>query len=77
MKFSKFMASSTGRILRGIVGVILIALGFIMHSKIGYVIVIVGIVPLAAGIFDFCLFAPLLKMPFSGKAIRACPPKNK
>jgi hypothetical protein len=27
-------------------------------------------VPLLAGVFDFCIFAPLFGAPFSGKAIR-------
>jgi hypothetical protein len=34
------------------------------------VLAVVGVVPLVAGVFDFCIFAPLLGMPFTGKAAR-------
>jgi hypothetical protein len=30
----------------------------------------VGLVPLAAGIFDFCVLAPLMGKPFWGREIR-------
>jgi len=72
MNFSKFMASGTGRILRVVVGVALIYLGFfVMKNAVGYIVGVIGVVPLLAGIFDFCIFAPLFDMPFMGKAIRA------
>jgi len=34
-------------------------------------VTIIGLVPLAAGIFDFCVFAPLFGAPLSGARIRA------
>ena len=77
MKFSQFMASNLGRLLRIVAGVVLIVIGFQMKSTGGYVLAIVGLVPLAAGVFDFCLLAPLLQMPFTGKAIRAYKGKSR
>ncbi len=74
MKFSQFMASNMGRILRVIAGVVLIAIGFTMKSTDGYVIALVGALPLLAGVFDVCIFAPLFRMPFTGKKIRAYQP---
>ncbi len=71
MKFSKFMASTTGRITRIVAGLILIALGALLWSGWGVVLIIVGLVPLAAGIFDWCVIAPLLRLPVSGAKIRA------
>lgn len=71
MKFSKFMSSNSGRILRVIAGAALIVIGIIMKSTGGYVIAVIGAAPLLAGLFDFCIFAPLFHMPFMGKAIRA------
>lgn len=71
VKFSQFMASGSGRVIRVIAGIVIFLLGAQMHSGAGYVIAVIGIVPMAAGIFDFCLIAPLVKMPFAGKAIRA------
>ena len=71
--FVKFMASPTGRITRIIAGIVLIFLGlWVVHSLTGSIIlVIVGLVPLLAGLFDFCVFAPLFGNPMSGRKIRA------
>jgi hypothetical protein len=70
--FVKFMASTSGRIVRIIAGIALIALGlFVIHGVWGIVLAVVGAVPLVAGIFDFCVFAPLFGAPLSGPKIRA------
>jgi hypothetical protein len=37
----------------------------------GLVVAIICAVPLLAGLFDFCLFAPLFGAPLSGPKIRA------
>ena len=71
MKFSQFMASNTGRILRVIAGAVLIAIGISMKSTGGYVLAVIGALPLLAGVFDVCIFAPLFRMPFTGKKIRS------
>jgi membrane-bound ClpP family serine protease len=69
----KFLASSTGRIVRIVVGAALFALGFFgnVSSVVGIILMIVGLVPLLAGIFDVCVFAPLFGKPFNGKKLRA------
>jgi hypothetical protein len=70
--FCKFMASTNGRILRGVAGIIIIALGlFVIKGTGGIIVAIVGLVPALAGIFDFCVFAPLFGCPLSGPKIRA------
>ena len=69
--FVKFMASTTGRIVRIVAGLALIGWGLLgLGGTAGLIVAIVGIVPLAAGLLDFCLFAPLFKNPMSGKQIR-------
>ncbi|HVA28654.1 MAG TPA: DUF2892 domain-containing protein [Candidatus Baltobacteraceae bacterium] len=70
MGFVHFMASASGRVMRAVVGVALIVVGYGMHTPGGTVIAIVGLLPLLAGAFDFCAFAPLFGAPFSGKEIR-------
>lgn len=70
MGFAKFMASTPGRLLRAIAGIALISIGYGMHSPAGTVIAVVGLLPLVAGAFDLCVFAPLLGAPLSGKEIR-------
>ena len=70
--FVKFMASTTGRIVRIAAGVVLIVLGvWVIGGTAGIIVAIVGLVPLLAGIFDFCVFAPLFGAPLSGPKIRA------
>jgi hypothetical protein len=68
----KFLASGTGRIVRIVVGAVLVILGFFINPTwLGIILVVIGLVPLLAGIFDVCVFAPLFKLPFSAKKIRA------
>jgi hypothetical protein len=66
-----FLASSTGRLVRAIAGIALILLGvLVVQGAAGWIIAAIGMVPLAAGAFDVCVFAPLAGLPFSGPAIR-------
>ena len=69
--FVKFMASPSGRITRIVAGIVLVALGIIMHNVGGIIVAVVGLVPLLAGLFDFCVFAPFFGAPLSGPKIRA------
>ena len=65
------MASSSGRIVRGVAGVALIILGLTMGSAGGWALALFGVAPLVTGIFDRCPPALLFRMPASGKAICA------
>ena len=70
--FVSFMASATGRIVRIAAGIALIAWGLWgLGNTAGIVLAIVGLIPLAAGLLDFCVFAPLFGAPLSGPKIRA------
>ena len=70
--FVTFMASSAGRITRIIAGIILIVWGwFGLSGATGLTVVVIGFLPLVAGLFDFCIFAPLFGAPLSGPKIRA------
>ena len=70
MGFSKFMASTTGRAVRVIAGVALIVLGALLGGG-WWALAVVGLVPLAAGALDICLFNALFGKPLSGKVVRA------
>lgn len=72
MSFAKFMAGVTGRGLRIVAGIVLIVVGLAVlnASTLGIILAIVGLVPLLAGLFDVCVFAPLFGGPFSGSAAR-------
>jgi hypothetical protein len=41
-----------------------------VQGTVGWILVIVGLVPLAAGVFDWCVFAPLFGLPFVGPSLR-------
>ena len=70
--FVSFLASGTGRIVRVVAGVVLIAWGlFGLGGTTGIIVAVIGAVPFVAGLFDFCVFAPLFGAPLSGPKIRA------
>ncbi len=67
----RLLASPTGRAVRIVAGLALILLGWLAVEGIGgWVLAIVGLVPLAAGLFDRCVFAPLFGLPFVGPRLR-------
>lgn len=67
MRFTRFMAHPTGRLLRVVAGGALIAGGVTLGGTGGIALAIVGLLPLAAGLFNFCVLAPLLGTPFKGR----------
>ncbi len=67
MSFARFMAGPLGRGLRIVAGIVLIVLGLSIGGGGGWVLAIVGLVPLLAGVLNVCLIAPVLKAPFSGR----------
>ena len=70
--FCTFMASTNGRILRIVAGIALIAWAFLgLAGTTAIIVGVVGALPLLAGLFDFCVFAPLFGCPLSGPKIRA------
>jgi hypothetical protein len=68
------MASSAGRLARVLAGIALILVGVLaIGGTAGWVVAAIGLVPLAAGALDVCVFAPLAGYPFNGNALRqAC-----
>lgn len=70
--FVSFMASTSGRLVRIVAGIALIAWGVLgLSGTTGIIVAVVGAVPLLAGLLDFCIFAPLFGCPLSGAKIRA------
>ncbi|MBI4671533.1 MAG: DUF2892 domain-containing protein [Chloroflexi bacterium] len=66
------MASPTGRIGRIVAGIALIAVGiFVLGGTTGIIVAVIGVLPLLAGLFDLCVFAPLFGCPLNGAKIRA------
>ena len=66
-----FLASQNGRIARAAVGIALIVIGLLgVGGTAGWVLAVIGLVPLAAGVFDLCLLAALFGKPLRGDALR-------
>jgi hypothetical protein len=70
MVILKFLGSTPGRWVRGILGVALLVLGAWLGG-FWWILAVVGALVAAAGIFDFCMLAPLAGKPFSGPKFRA------
>jgi hypothetical protein len=69
--FVKFMASGVGRLVRIVAGIALVVWGLWgLGGAAGIIVAVIGAVPLVAGLFDFCVFAPLFNAPFWGAKIR-------
>jgi hypothetical protein len=68
--FVKFMVNGAGRAVRIIAGLALIICGYFLFSVPNWIMIIIGLVPLSAGLFDFCLLAPLFGYFFSGQKTR-------
>jgi len=66
--FVTFMQSMTGRILRIVVGVALIAIGLLVVKDIWRIVLaVVGLVPLIAGLGGICLVAPFFGFTLKGR----------
>jgi hypothetical protein len=71
LAFFRFIASPGGRLVRIVAGLLLIVAGvWWIPGVIGWIVAIIGLVPLAAGVFDWCVLAPLFGLPFLGSYLR-------
>lgn len=65
--FARFINSPIGRLARIIAGILLFAWGYTQNgTTTGLVVMAVALVPLAAGLFNWCLISALLGGPLSG-----------
>lgn len=66
MSFVEFMRSTAGRGLRIVAGIALVVVGISMGGAGGVILAVVGLVPLVAGVFNFCLAGPLFGVTLMG-----------
>jgi DUF2892 family protein len=67
MKFVEWMATPLGRGLRVVFGGVLIYVGLnVVQGVAGTVVALLGIVPIATGLLNLCLIAPLLGASMKG-----------
>ncbi len=62
MTFVRFMEGIGGRSLRIAAGLVLVVVGAVLGGP-WWVLAAVGLVPIAAGVFNFCLVAPFVGAP--------------
>ena len=82
MTYARFMSRPIGRIIKAVLGLVLIALAFfvlggtpgIVVAIIGIVVGLVGLVLIAAGVFDFCVLGPFVGGYFDGRKNRESVP---
>lgn len=65
-KLFKFLASMQGRAIRVLLGMLILSFGF----EVNPVWLVVGVIPLLAGVFDVCVLAPVFGLPYSGSQLR-------
>ncbi|MCB9456781.1 MAG: DUF2892 domain-containing protein [Anaerolineaceae bacterium] len=71
MIFITFMTSAQGRMMRVIAGGILVSLGLVvLKDTLGTVVALIALVPIAGGVFDFCLAGVMMGYPFRGAKAR-------
>lgn len=75
-RFTTFMASGGGRFARGVLGVGLIAAGWLLGPPAGYALAGFGLVPIAAGVLNLCPIAPLWGGHFIGSRYCEAPTKR-
>ena len=69
--FSKFLNSPAGRILRLVVGIGFLIIGYLYRDHaLGVISMLWGLLPLSAGALDICYISAALGGPLSGKKIR-------
>ena len=69
--FGQFMASTPGRVTRGVTGIALIVAGLLVGGIAGWVLGVFGALLAAAGLFDFCVITGLVDNIWSGRDVRA------
>jgi hypothetical protein len=68
--FIRLMATTAGRLVRLVAGLLLIVIGLVGGDG-WFVLAAVGVFPLLAAAFDVCGFAPLFDQRFHGRDVRA------
>lgn len=67
MRFLSFMNTSTGRVIRVIGGLVVLAAGILVGGGVGVALAAFAVLPIATGVFGLCPINPLV-----GQPMRAC-----
>jgi len=61
MNLQQKMSSIEGRSIRNLVGAVLIEAGYLIHNRWGYLLIVIGLIPLLAATFNVCLLSFFVK----------------
>jgi hypothetical protein len=61
MDLVKKMSTIEGRSIRNVVGAVLIEAGYLIHNRWGYLLILIGLIPLLAASFNVCLITYFTK----------------
>jgi len=61
MNLQQKMSTIEGRSIRNIIGSILIETGYLIHNRWGYLLIVIGLIPLLAATFNVCLISFFVK----------------
>ena len=67
MRFLSFMNTTTGRVIRIIGGLVVLAAGLALGGGVGVALAVFAVLPIATGVFGLCPVNPLF-----GQPMRAC-----
>lgn len=71
MQIVKFMTSGMGRAARIALGIVIMLVGLlVVQGTIGTLMAVVALIPIAGGLFDFCLLGFALGYPLNGAEAR-------
>ena len=65
-----FINSVAGRLLRVVLGIVVVLTGAAIGSTSGWILSILGFEPILAGIFDFSVLGPLFASGLRGETMR-------
>lgn len=74
MKFLSFMSTPVGRVLRVVMGAVIIAAGLAIGGTVGTALAIFGVLPPLTGVLGICPINPLVGRPLRcDEACRTAP----
>lgn len=69
MQFAAFMATGIGRGIRILAGIILIVIGILYGGVTGWILGLIGLVPIFLGFANICVLGRIFGAPLRGRDI--------
>jgi hypothetical protein len=76
MRFLSFMNTSTGRLIRVVGGLVILALGVVLGGAVGVALAVFAVLPIATGVFGLCPINPLFGQPMRACAVPVKRPRH-